>query len=144
MASALDWEEKEPRFNGDIRTLTEKAVKRLLNSPETELRVEEWRRKPEERLMERRDELLGEIGFLGIDISLSMEVGCDLLNFSAEMRLRDRVAYWVGLHLIEGQASAFMVRRTLSPSLTTRAIISPYLRTPLHLCQLSQRYLSLF
>jgi len=105
LASALDWEEREPRFSGDIRALAEEAVKRLMELYEAELRVEGWRRKPEECLIERRDELLGEIGFFGDQYRLEygswMWLAEEAFNFSAKMRLRDRVAYWMGLRLVE-------------------------------------------
>lgn len=106
LANALGWEDSSlfERFEGDLKAAAEESLRSLFELYKAELRVEGWREKPEQSLTEGRW-LLNEPSLAGdlyrTEYGSWRELMEALFTFSADVRLKDRVAYWMGMRLTE-------------------------------------------
>lgn len=109
LAEALDWDERRLEL-GDLKAAAELAVKSLFELYKAELRVEGWRTKPSQAVKDGANYLyeLSEVGD-----SYRLEYGSwihlidALFSLASEVRLKDRVAYWLAMRLIE-EASSYV------------------------------------
>jgi len=101
LAEALDWEQKNiwGSIRGNLKLFAEKSVDVLFNLYKEKLKVEGWRQR-EETLNQAKRSLLMEPSDAGdlfrMEYGRMLALAKALRGFAADVRMTDRVAFWMG------------------------------------------------